>query len=215
MSNMIDKNQDCVWVGIGVNIQKSTSLYQTCLRLNKVLRKEYGSTLRFLGSEVPHLNLYDLDVPRDNLRTIVERLQTLLQGQKSFNVKIKPLNYFPFGLFFLEIETTTQLSHLHRALVEAISPLKGECVCEDYLQPHRSLDSEQNAVLKLHGNPYVLGCFKPHITVGHIRNQDQNLDSIRRELNTINKTKELLINNIHVVFEENGARRELQVFHFD
>jgi 2'-5' RNA ligase len=190
-------NKSCVWIGIGIDIPKGTNLYNECIYINKLLSKKYGNTLLFSEDESVHLNFYDLDIPRNNLNEIKLKLKKIASRIKSFEVSLKSISYFPFGLFYIEVENEDNLSKLHQTIVKTISPLKGNCLCQDYLQPHRKYNQAQKYMLKQHGNPHVLSQFLPHITLGFAK--DKNLKSIQDEIKLIFKEDVLKIDNIHIV----------------
>jgi len=198
--NLSDNNR-CVWIGIGTDIPKESNLYAECVSINKLLSEKYGNSILFSEAkmQLPHLNFYDLNVLKKNLDEISLKIDHLVSGIRSFDVKVKSINYFPFGLFFLKIENTSVLSNLHKLIVEAVSPLKENCICEDYLQLHRKYNLTQKSMLKLHGNPYVLSQFIPHVTLG--LTQAKNLRLIKKEIRPILTDFVLKVKNIHIVVE--------------
>jgi len=210
ISNDTNESKKCVWIGIGSDVQKESNLYAECININKLLSERYGNSVRFSEVEAPHLNFYDLDVPKNNLNEIVLEISKIASDTRRFNLQIKTINYFPFGLFFIDLENIPALSNLHKNIVKTASPLKENCICEDYLQPHRKYNSIQKSMLKLHGNPHVLSQFMPHITLGLVRNQ--NLQSIQKEIKPILTETMLKVNNIHVVVEENEKRKVIANF---
>lgn len=211
--DMSGKNtQNCVWIGIGVDISEGTELYQGVVKMNSLLIGKYGAEGGFAGSEHPHLNLYDLSVPRENLKAIVERVKEVVSTQKNFAVKIGAIRRFSFGLFFLEINNNSGLKKLHRKIVEEVVKLRGECIDKDYLAPYRKYTKRQKELLIKYGNPYVLDQFQPHITIGHVRNTKNNLMAIQEELNRLIPMTELRVDNVHVVAENKKSKKTLGKF---
>ena len=202
----------CVWIGIGANIQKESNLYTECILMNKLLSEKYGNLICFSESkmELPHLNFYDLNVPQKNLDEILLRISNLVLEIRSFDVKVKSIDYFPFGLFFLKIENIPALLNLHKLIVKTVSPLKGNCMCEDYLQSHRKYNSTQKSMLKLYGNPHVLSQFMPHVTLG--LTQEKNLQSIQKEMGPILTECVLKVKNIHIIVEMDRNKKIIADF---
>ncbi len=197
--NMSEKNnQNCVWIGISVDIEK-LELRRDIVEMNNLLVGEYGANKSFAGGECPHLNLYDLSVPRENLELIVKKVKEMTESQKIFEIEMGKVNYFPFGLFFLEIKMNVILNGMHKKIVEEIVKLKGSCIDEDYLAPHRQYSKRQKELLMQYGNPYVLDQFQPHITVGHTRNQQDKLDAICKELSKIAPMTNFRVESVHIV----------------
>ena len=201
------ENKNCIWIGIGTDVKKESSLYRTLKAANTQLVKEHKGKDSFAGSDYPHLNFYDLSVPRENLNIITRKINEIAVDQKSFVLKIGKVNYFPFGLFFLEIERNEVLSHFHKKIVEEISQLKGDCIDKDYVSPHRKYTEEQRKSLIKYGNPHVLDQFQPHITIGLINDQKDKLTKISEELNSMFQLEEFHIDNIHITIGDEKKRK--------
>lgn len=196
------ENESCIWIGVGTDIPKESALYHTVKDANGLLVKKYNGKDGFAGSECPHLNLYDLSVPKENVNSIIEKIKEIAKEQRSFTVKTGKVNYFPFGLFFLEIEESQDLLNLHKKIVEQIVTLNGGCIDKDYLAPHRKYTQKQRDTLMKYGNPYVLDQFQPHITVGFVRNHENKLAEICKELNSLVQSQEFHVNTVHIVAGE-------------
>jgi len=204
----------CVWIGIGVEIKKGTNLYKECLEINGFFSREHGSKIIFSDNEVPHLNIYDLSVPEENISSISQALRSIVDNQGKFTVKINSIGHFPFGLFFLEVENNNILKDLHTQIVGAINPLRGDCIDPDYSQPHRKYTTQQKESLNQYGNPHVLELFKPHITLGHIKD-NVDLNVIEKKLESIRMINEFDIDNITLVAENvSGQNKTLARFDF-
>ena len=191
----------CVWIGIGVEIKEETSLYKECLKINRLLSDEYGAQINFSDNQVPHLNIYDLSIPEENISSVTNVLATIVDSLRKFSIKINMVGHFPFGLFFLEIENNNILKSLHAQIVNAVNPLREDCVDPDYLQPHRKYTNQQKEYLDQYGNPHVLELFKPHITLGHIKRRT-DLDFIEKKLGPIQIIREFEVNNVTLVTED-------------
>ncbi len=200
---------NCIWIGVGSDVTKETPLYADCLRMGDVLKIKYGSQLDLSGKDAPHLNFYDLSLPAENLERAAAGLEKLASEQKVFAVKIKSVGYFPFGIFFLEIEKNGELFKLHRHIVEEIVQLKGSCIDPDYLEPHRKYAERRKEILQQYGNPHVLDQFQPHITIGHVKNSHYDFEEIKRELVKLLTAKDWKIDNIHVATDH---REFLKIF---
>jgi len=193
-------------------VPEESEIYRKIVQMNDLLAMKYDAKKDFAGSEHPHLNLYDLSAPNENVKLIAERVKTISENQKSFSIKIKGINYFHFGLIFLEIEKNDVLTKLHEKVVEDVVKLKGSCIDEDYLAPHRKYTARQKELLMQYGNPHVLDQFQPHITIGHVRNQGSKLHEISGELNKLILMAEFVIDNVHVVTGEEKDRQTLGKF---
>jgi len=199
----------CIWIGIGVDIKKKDNLYKEWTSINKILSNGSANTLSFSENRLAHLNLYDLDIPKDNLNKIQEELNKIATQMKSFGVPIKAVRHFPFGLFYIEVEKSKPLLKLHKTIVEKISPLKADCICQDYLEPHRKYNQTQKLMLKKYGNPHVLSQFSPHITLSFTKNK--NLQSIQKEARIKLTENTLRVDDFHVVTEKREYVRNFKL----
>lgn len=208
---MENNNSKCVWIGIGVELTNSQSIYSDCILINKYLFNKKITSSHYSKDEPPHLNLYDLDIKTNNFSQSKIILKNILKDRKSFYVKVKSIEYFPFGLFFIELEKNHELIQLHELVVKNISELKGNCVNPSYLEPHRSYNSEQKLMLNSFGNPHVLQQFRPHITLGFITDKKADLDAVKKKLNGMLKTDKIKVDKITLVTENNAGRKILEV----
>lgn len=209
---MTEQNQNCIWAGIGIDIPEGSEIYQKIIEMNNLLIDKYGARKDYTGSECPHLNLYDLSVPNGNAKLIVEKIRQISEEQRSFTAKIKRVNYFHFGLFFMEIEKNDMLVELHERIVGEVVKLKDTCIDEDYLAPHRKYNARQKELLMEYGNPHVLDQFQPHITIGHVKNQENKLNEILDGLNKFIPMIELRIDNVHIVTGDGKNKKTLGKF---
>jgi len=201
ISNIKLNNNTCTWIGIGIDLPKQSGVYRDVVMFNKLLVKNYGIKKDFY----PHLNIYDLSVPKENLKAIIEKLKAFVSTQKSFKIKTKKINFFPFGIVFLEVQKSKQLELLHKNIVKGIVALKGECIDKDYLSLNRKYTKRQKELLMRYGNPFVFDQFQPHITIGNIFDKKQ-LKNICKELNLQLKPQEFEIESIHITVENNGLK---------
>ena len=204
---MNNSNVKCEWLGIGSDVWKESELFKEITIINEILNSKYNGVSVFSDTNRPHLNMYDLDVPTENIPQVISELEDLLKDRSGIKTVISKLEYFPFGLFYLKLEATPELKTLHRSIVEKVSKYKGNCVCKDYLKPRRKYNIEQKEMLKIYGNPFVINQYFPHITLGFVKNNNSRLEKIRLELLEHTKTKAFMINNIQVVRgEETGYK---------
>ncbi len=202
MKNNIKLNsKDYAWIGIGVDLPKQSNIYRDIVKFNKLLVKNYGIKKDFY----PHLNIYDLSVPKDNMKAIVKKLKAFVSTQKSFKIKTGKINSFSFGAIFLEVNKSKQLESLHKNIVKEILVFKGEYIDKDYLSPNRKYTKRQKELLMTYGNPFVLDQFQPHITIGNIFDKKQ-LKNICKELNSQLKSQEFVIESVHITIENKGSK---------
>jgi 2'-5' RNA ligase len=206
------ENKTCVWIGIGANIPETSRLGEAIGAAHALLRKKYDSRPGFSGSSRSHLNLYDLSVPRQNLKAVVETVKMIAAAQKSFTLRTGEVDYFPFGLFFVETLKNSKLIVLHKKLVAQVSALKGDCIDPDYLEPRRKYSVEQKRILMRYGNPHVLDFFHPHITIGQVNSG--NLKSIKKELNGLFGEEKLIMDHLRITIENKAGKKVTKRFHF-
>lgn len=189
----------CAWIGIGVELSNNNSLNKECLEISNRIREINPPSTTFTKSNRPHLNLYDLDVPEENIYLISNKLNSVLKDFTSFTVKVNNIGYFVFGTVFIQLEKNPLLIELQKMVIECISPFKGQCVCQDYLQPWRKYSQGQREMLTKYGNPFVLNEYNPHITVGFIKTSKDELAKEAEKLRGYIKTDFLTVDNVTVV----------------
>lgn len=197
----------CVWIGIGADIGKDSALYPDLLRMRETLDKKYGNASKAKF----HLNVYDLAVPEENIDRITESLFHITAGLGKIAVPITGVTYFPFGAVFIQLGKDPHLLALHESVVEAVCPLRGDCVEPTYTESKRQYSERQKAMLAKYGNPFVLAEFNPHITVGFARDT-LKLESAKEELQGFLTQGELQVDNLNIVTEGLSKYHELQRF---
>lgn len=205
---MNNKNkEECVWIGIGINITPSDHNYGELLKLNTFLVEKYGSTFIFdPKTNQPHINLYDLDVPKDNLEHIERVLQEIVKDSKSFRIEFDKIDSFKHGTIFISCKTNHDLEQLEKQVVENVVQYKGDCRTEDYWQPWRGHNERQIANRDKYGNPHVLDTFLPHITIGFIRGGQNKLEEVVREANQRSTIKQIHCGNLDLVAHDQQGK---------
>lgn len=67
----------------------------------------------------------------------------------------------------LEAAKTRKLQKLHRKMLEAVDKFRTDYVLDKYKKSKGRLSKKQRAYLKLHGNPYCLEFYLPHMTLAY------------------------------------------------
>ncbi len=198
---------ECVWIGIGVPVPEKSALHENLAAMSDFLATRFGDGV---GSDVFHLNLYDLAVPKENLKTIIDLLSERVGGKQRFTTKVEGVGSFPFGAIWLGLEMNPKLFDLHTLIVQNISPLRGGCIEKSYLEDNRTYTQNQKEMLARYGNPFMLGEFRPHITIGFI-GKTQMIGSFVRDCGKLLTENEFLVDAINVVTNsENGKYKELK-----
>lgn len=195
-----------VWVGIGINFTQEDSGYNELVALNGLLVRKHGSKHVFRPvKNLPHINLYDINVPKDNLSLIASTLISISERNKGFSVFSNKIGYFDHGSVFLEIDANNQLQNLENDVVNSLVVFKEGCKTEEYWQPWRKYDDKQIYNRQKYGNPHVLDTFVPHITIGFVRADRERLEKIVNNLNDNFYGMNIQCGHIDlVVHDENG-----------
>ena len=184
MTNAQQTSDKCIWIGIGIDIDLKDKVYPQITKLNNLLHKSHNSNYKFdLKINPPHINLYDLDIPGRNLEKADKLLNNLTKRCISFSIEMKKLNYFKYGIVFIQCELNKQLKTLEKEVVESIVHLKNGCRTKDYWQPWRQYNNQQRNYREQYGNPHILDAFIPHVTIGFIKEDQDKLGIIVKQLN--------------------------------
>lgn len=114
---------------------------------------------------------------------------------------------FRSGVVYLSIKKNSTLCDLQEKIVKTVSPFKEDCICVDYLKPGRNYAQGQKEMSKLHGNPFVLSEFNPHITVGFLCNTPPDINKLFGH--TIPATK-FYIDSIHLRWQLNEPNQPIR-----
>lgn len=197
-------NNDCVWIGIGINIKSGDEGYEEFIKLNNDLVQNYGSTFVFdAETNQPHINLYDLDIPKANLGNIESELQEIASQFNPFSVQLNNTTFFDHGTIFVACELNSELKRLEEKVVKNIVDFKGSCRTEDYSQPWRKYTEEQILNREKYGNPYVLNTFTPHITVGFVKTKPVELQTVSLDVNEKFSFEKLYCDHLDLVVHGN------------
>lgn len=199
-------SSQCVWIGIGVAIDKRNPLYEDLATMRNVLDTKFGNTMR----DVFHLNLYDLAVSESALGRIEKVIEEIGNSTKSFNVAIESIGSFPFGPILINLERSQNLFAFHERVVCEVNPLRGECIEPAYLEEKRKYTKQQREMLVRYGNPFVLGGFKPHITVGFIK-QIEKLEAAKDAMKGLFAQREFAIDNLNIVRDNSRELKRIEL----
>lgn len=194
---------NCVWIGIGINITAHEEEYESLLKINEILVKKYGSTYKFDPIfQQPHLNLYDIDIPYSNLGKVKNKLQEITNNSRAFIIKLEGISYFDHGTILIKCELDEKLKLFERKIVAEIAPLRDSCRTEDYWKPGRFYTAQQLECREKYGNPYVADAYYPHSSIGFIKTEKKTLERIARELNEIFNLRQIEVKHLDIVVHD-------------
>lgn len=199
---------NCTWIGIGAVIEKENPLYPDLKTINDFLTKEMSGGFGYSDVLRPHVNLYDLSVPVENIPKINESLSKILAGQKSIECKITGIKSFKFGIIYAEVEKNDQLVELHKKVLEVVGPYHGNCIDPDYEKLIPVLSDEQKESLKKYGNPYMTD-FKPHISLGYLPDKKDSLEEIVTQIEPMLTVRKFTIDSLELVKNREGKKIEI------
>lgn len=191
--------KNSTWIGIATNFSIEESCYEQLIKLNELVVEKYDGRAKFSPLWEPHLNYYDLDVPKRYLDDIKDILQDIAKNQTPFNIKTDGIKHFSHGIVYLSVIKNKALDQLETSIVKKISRLKGACRCHDYWNRARTKEysNEQRINRDLYGNPFVMSTFTPHITLSYLDNDQPKMNKIYEDIDLIDLIpKEITIKHI-------------------
>lgn len=191
-----------IWIAISSPLRNGL-FFKKCKDLNKKLHQLDRESFLYTKDNLPHLNLYDLNIPKKNLSKVVEELTNKLAEAHSLKIRIGKIKYFSHGVFFIAIRRDKLLATFHKDIVKTISKYKGSCICNYYLKRKNSYSRKQRLLLRKYGNPFVLSEFKPHITIGFIKDISKRC-KIKSQLSKVTFQGGEVINSVQIVTERYG-----------
>lgn len=202
---MTIKDTGCVWIGIGIDIAPSDSIFSQLTQLNSQLNQEFASPYN-LELIPPHINLYDLDIPKDNLDKVDEALKEIAQKFQGFSLKLSNVSFFKHGSIYVQCELSQELKALEKDVVEKVAVFKGNCRTEDYWQPWREYNEQQKRYRDQYGNPHVLDSFSPHVTVGFAKGDQEKLKSVTQRLKATFSPIALIVKQINMAIQDSDGK---------
>ena len=196
--NKIMDGKNCVWIGVAAVIEKDTLLYSDLKKINDYLAKEMMGGFGYSSALRPHLNFYDLSIPAENLNKVKDALDQTFANQKPVECKIAGINFFKFGMVYVEIEKNEDLANLQKEILETVNSYRGDCLDLDYQKLVPVLSDSQKESLNKYGNPYMTD-FKPHISVGYLPNKKDSLEAIISGIEPILTVKKFTISKLDLV----------------
>ena len=171
MYNNDSTSKEGIWIGIGIDVKPEDGCYVAIIQLNEILKQKYASKYNFDMTNLPHINLYDIDIPKVNLEKASRSLQQIAEKWRYFPVKLTSIDSFTHGAIYIQCELSDNLRQLEKEIVEALVDYRDGCRTDDYWQPWREYSQEQTNNRDLYGNPHVLDTFTPHITLGYVKTE--------------------------------------------
>ena len=153
-------------------------------RLSDKLAAHLGSSLRLDPHWArPHLTLYMTGFPAEAMDAVRRRVQWLTTEQPRPLLTVTGWSVGPRGALLLEVDPTVELTSLHRAVVEALNPLRSTERAQIWEERRARFDADALERLESVGMPFALRAWKPHFTIGRI--EPERADEVAGHLDGI------------------------------
>lgn len=139
--------------------------------LSKKLSEKFKTFFILDGVELyPHISLYHVLFPIKNHGKIVEKIKSLAENTKPFNISLNRVTFENFSkVLHWKCELTPELASLHKRLIEDINPLR-EGVYENYL---KDCTEEEKKNIEKYGYIHALELYDPHITITRFDDREE------------------------------------------
>ena len=169
----------CIWFGVGIDVKSTDEAYSSIIELNELLKQKYGSNYIFNSiNNPPHINLYDIDIPSENLEDVDQTLKKLAKQYKPLSIELSTIDSFRYGAIYVRCALDHKLQDLEKEVVESLVNFKDGCRTKEYWQSWREYNAQQIYNRDQYGNPHVLDTFTPHITLGFVKVGQKKLQEI-------------------------------------
>ncbi|MDO8487541.1 MAG: 2'-5' RNA ligase family protein [Candidatus Curtissbacteria bacterium] len=147
----------------------SKSTANLTISQSKKLGKEFPVNFTLeSGKRNPHVTLYQLELPVDNVEKVVDVLSKITDSTIKLKVKLnKKTNHQNF--IFWACQKTKDLQKLHEEIVKAVNPLRQNLLLPE-LKNTRGLNAKMKKMVKDYGYTLVYDEFLPHITISNVKN---------------------------------------------
>ncbi len=146
-----------------IGIIPSGMVTRLSIERSRTLRGEGGVYVLNGASERPHVTLYYVPLPDGGIQNARKQL-------KGLAVKIGPMElrstefYTEDGWVGVRYRKTRELAALHRAVVEAINPLRAGTLRDRDVERLSRVDARTRASIVAYGSRFVRTAFRPHLT---------------------------------------------------
>ena len=138
-------------------------------QLSEKLALHLGSSLRLDPHWArPHLTIYMTGYPADAVDAVKRRVEWMTAEQPRPLLTVTGWSMGPHGALLLDVEPTVALTSLHRAVAEALNPLRSTERAQIWDERRARFDADALDRLESVGMPFSLSAWKPHFTIGRI-----------------------------------------------
>jgi 2'-5' RNA ligase len=178
----------------------SSEVKTRCIELSQKIARLTETTFILDGSKFhPHLTLYQIAFPSENLHMIESTVKKIAEKTKSFSIHLHKYSSL-MGFIFLEATLDDTLMRLHSEIVTAVNPLRDGIILPS--EQGRLNDSSVSELIKnsirTYGAALAMEAFLPHITLAKLKDPNMS-DKILCELEQIDmqfEAKDIAVANI-------------------
>jgi len=163
------------FIRLDTAIIPSSDVEKKAIELSRFF-SDQGETFFTLDKKdyLPHITLYSVEYPTENLQKIFNVLKDFASSHKNFDIDLPELvmdDSEGFPGIEIRVKKTKQLDDFHREVIDVLNPLREGHLREKYKNPEyvkkfpaksRKLMSE---ILQKTGYARVLEVYKPHISI--------------------------------------------------
>ena len=193
----------------------SSEVKNQCIELSQKIARLTGTTFILDGSMYhPHLTLYQIAFPPENLERVELSVQKIAEKTKPFSIHLHRYSSM-MGFIFLEATLDDTLMRLHSEIVTAVNPLRDGIILPselgrlgDPLVPETIKKSIQT-----YGAALAMEAFLPHITLAKLEDPTTS-EKILHELDQIDmkfEVKEIAVANIGLDGTVNTVYKTVQL----
>lgn len=162
---------------INIAILPNNDISKKAVEVAKELTKEVDS---FFGVDdknyFPHLTIYMLEIPIKNLDAVFEKVKQITNSISPIEGVFGDFNSNS-GFMDVEVKKTTKLQKFHEQIIEEINPLRFGYKINNQ-KKLKNKDLKKDNILK-YGFPYAMELYRPHLTLGRLKNEKLAQEKIK------------------------------------
>src|SRR4030042_4305324 len=141
---------------------------QEAIRLSQLIAKKFPVEFKLDGkTKYPHISLYHLEIPNENMSETVRRLKNIFRKQLKVSLKTKDYSYHDIFISWNFIRNQF-IYELHRELINHLNELRKGLEVEVF-KKLKFLTPYNYQEIRRFGSPFVLKNFQPHITITAVK----------------------------------------------
>ena len=158
-----------------VFLEISDPLCKDLIKFSLKYKDKYNSFFVINGMDMfPHLSLYLFTTLSKNKQKVLNAAKEIARKLKPFEAEIEKFIATESGLIMAEFKDSKTFRFAHEEVLKTFNPLRENTQRKKYmdLEYVKTLPTKDQTYLEKYGHKCVLDMYRPHLSISHIENPD-------------------------------------------